>query len=185
MYSTGLPIMYFLAAVFYFIFFWIYKGLLIKYYEKTTKFNEELPIYAHSWVEGALILHGIVGAFMISNYDLLPHSSNSLTEAVSSYNFDSGSILANIQSRFLDTPYTIIYSFFWVCVIVWLLFMDTVIDIVFKILAWIMFRIKGVIISNKEELVRANAFSQDFYKEILPAPLENMKIRNEVAKKAF
>ena len=63
--------------------------------------------------------------------------------------------------------------------------MDTVIDIVFRILAWIMFRIKGVIISNKEELVRANAFSQDFYKEILPAPLENMKIRNEVAKKAF
>ena len=144
-------------------------------------------------------MHGIVGAFMISNYDLLPHSSNSLTllmerwlwnhdisdEASSYYHLGSHSILAYIQNRFLEAPWTMIYLFFWVCVIVWLLFMDTVISIVFRILAWIMLKIKGVVISNEEELVRPEAFSQDFYKEIFPAPLENMKIRNEVAWEAF
>ena len=96
MYSTGLPIMYILASIFYFVFYWMYKGLLLKYYEKTTRFNEELPIFAHSWVQIAVVIHGIVGSFMISNYDLLPRSKNDLTDAVSSYQFESGSILGAI-----------------------------------------------------------------------------------------
>jgi len=45
MYSTGLPLLYPFAAIFYFVLYWVYKGLLIKYYEKTTRFNEELPLY--------------------------------------------------------------------------------------------------------------------------------------------
>ena len=116
----------------------------------------------------------------IFNYDI--YYEDSLYQYLDSY-----LILEYIYDRFLGAPFTIIYFFFWVCVIVWLLFKDTIINIVFRILAWIMSRIKGVIISNKEEeeLVRAKAFSQDFYKEIFPAPLENMLIRNEVAKKAF
>ena len=59
--------------------------------------------------------------------------------------------------------------------------MDTVTAIVFDILGWILFKIKGVIVSEGEEkLERATAFSQDFFKEILPLFLEKMKQRNEV-----
>jgi hypothetical protein len=46
MYSGGLPILYPFACIFFFILYWVYKGLLLKYYEKTTRFNEQLPLFA-------------------------------------------------------------------------------------------------------------------------------------------
>lgn len=42
MYGTGLPVLYAFAAVFLFVNYWIYKWLLIKFYKKTTVFNEEM-----------------------------------------------------------------------------------------------------------------------------------------------
>lgn len=40
MFSTGMPILYPFAFIFYFIHYWVYKFLLIKFYAKTTKFNQ-------------------------------------------------------------------------------------------------------------------------------------------------
>jgi hypothetical protein len=38
-YSIGLPILYPFAMIFYFILYWVYKFLLLKYYARTNKFN--------------------------------------------------------------------------------------------------------------------------------------------------
>ena len=72
MYSTGLPILYPFACVAYFILYWVYKSLLLKYYEKTTRFNEQLPIYSINWIRASILLHGIVGLFMYTNSELFP-----------------------------------------------------------------------------------------------------------------
>ena len=72
MYSTGLPILYLFACCAFFVLYWVYKFLLIKYYEKTTKFNQELPLYSINWIRFGLLLHGVVGLFMYTNSNILP-----------------------------------------------------------------------------------------------------------------
>jgi hypothetical protein len=49
MFSTGLPILYPFACIFFFVLYWVYKFLLVKYYKKTTRFNEEIPVESLSY----------------------------------------------------------------------------------------------------------------------------------------
>jgi hypothetical protein len=72
MYSAGLPILYPLACAFYFGLYWVYKFLLLKYYEKTTQFNEELPLHVTSWMKVGLFIHGVITLFMLTNSKLIP-----------------------------------------------------------------------------------------------------------------
>jgi len=74
MYSTGIPILYLFGAVFFTGFYWIYKFLLLKYYQRTAKFNEGLPYNATTWMRAALLLHIVIGGFMVTNSQILPES---------------------------------------------------------------------------------------------------------------
>lgn len=71
MFSTGLPILYPFACIFYFVLYWVYKFLLIKYYKKTTRFNEEIPVESLSYFQFAILLHILIGGAMITNSNLL------------------------------------------------------------------------------------------------------------------
>ena len=71
-YSGGLPILYPFACVFFFLLYWIYKTLLLKYYEKTTRFNEEMPLFVTHWIKLGVVFHGLITLFMITNSSLLP-----------------------------------------------------------------------------------------------------------------
>lgn len=75
MYSTGLPILYPFAALFYCILYWVYKGLLLKYYARTTKFNEDIPIQSMAWVKFGLFIHLFIGSIMLSNQNFFPKTS--------------------------------------------------------------------------------------------------------------
>jgi len=72
MFSTGLPILYPFAVIFYFGLYWVYKLLLIKFYQKTTKFNYNLPIYTTQYIKVGVFFHIIVGGFMVTNNDIIP-----------------------------------------------------------------------------------------------------------------
>ena len=76
MYSTGMPILYLFGAIFFTLLYWIYKFLLLKYYQRTSRFNAGLPINATSWMRAALLLHIIVGGLMVTNSSILPDSEN-------------------------------------------------------------------------------------------------------------
>jgi len=70
MFSTGLPILYPFACIFFFVLYWVYKFLLIKYYKKTTRFNEEIPVESLGYFKFAILLHILVGGAMISNSNM-------------------------------------------------------------------------------------------------------------------
>lgn len=72
MYSCGLPILYPFAAVFYLTLYWVYKGLLLKYYSRTTKFNQEIPMKSLGWVKFGLVMHIFVASLMLSNQNFFP-----------------------------------------------------------------------------------------------------------------
>jgi hypothetical protein len=72
MYSTGMPILYPFAAIFFTGFYWVYKGLLLKYYGKTTKFNKEIPIKSMWWVKFGIFMHVLIGSIMLSHESFFP-----------------------------------------------------------------------------------------------------------------
>ena len=74
MFATGLPLLYLMAAIFYTVLYWVYKFLLLKFYMKTSRFNEGLPISATKTAIFALLLHVVFGGYMITNSAILPDS---------------------------------------------------------------------------------------------------------------
>ena len=173
MYSTGLPLLYPFAAIFYFVLYWVYKGLLIKYYEKTTRFNEELPLYTTQWIKLGLIFHGIVGGLMMTNSELMPaldafdvNLNLIQIEGLDNIEIDTDSQYGNIIARLASRPYSALYLVFWVFVIVFFIAKGTVLKLIWTVFGCILSRLFP---DNKEE--KPEAHSDDFFKEILFKPL--------------
>lgn len=122
MFSTGMPIMYPFAFVFYVVLFLVYKFLLIYYYQKTTQFNHELPMLATSYIKVGIILHIVCSAMMVTNTNIIP-SSNSVdlkegeTEDDFSYKF---------RERFWSKPHGTIYALFLIGLVIFIFFKNTI-----------------------------------------------------------
>ena len=171
MYSTGMPILYPFGCVFYAVLYWVYKFLLLKYYERTNRFNEELPIYTTGYIKIGLVLHGIFGGFMITNSRLIPPGDkvdrtlvlNSTPSAAFS---SSSGVLAELEARFLASSFGTTYLLFWVCVIVWLIARPTILELVAAL-----FGCLGKFCEKTEEL--SGAHSEDVFKEVAFKPLDD------------
>jgi len=74
MFSTGMPLLYPFAMIFYIVLFCVYKFLLLKYYQTTNRFNEQLPIEAVGHIKTGLFFHLVIGSLMISNSEMIPDS---------------------------------------------------------------------------------------------------------------
>lgn len=70
-YSSGMPVLYPIACLNYFIIYWVYKTLLIKHYKKTTAFNQDLPFFSIYYFKIGIILHILLGAFIFTNGNIL------------------------------------------------------------------------------------------------------------------
>lgn len=77
-YSGGLPILYAIAFLNFFFLYWIYKVLLIKFYQKTIAFNQDLAFASIKYFKIGVFIHLIMTAFMFTNRDILV--SNTLTQ---------------------------------------------------------------------------------------------------------
>jgi len=124
MYSTGMPLLYPMGAIFYAVLYWVYKFLLLKFYQRTNKFNEELPIFSTTFIKIGLILHGIFGGLMLTNSRLIPIKTTVTGE----------DDIEALVGRFEDSYYAEVYFWFWVCVIIWLFAKETVLSAIWKIL---------------------------------------------------
>ena len=93
MFSTGLPILYPFASIFFFVLYWVYKILLLKYYKKTSRFNEEIPVESLSYFQFAILLHVLIGGAMISNSNLLQANTDG------NQNSDTGSDLFGLNGQ--------------------------------------------------------------------------------------
>lgn len=170
MYSTGMPILYPFACIFYAVLYWVYKFLLLKYYERTNRFNKELPIYTTGYIKIGLVLHGIFGGFMITNSQLIPPGDkvdqtlvlNSTPSAAFS---SSAGVLAGLEARFLASSFGTTYLLFWVCVIVWLIARPTIVELVAAL-----FGCLGKVCEKTEE---PGAHSEDVFKEVAFKPLDD------------
>ena len=70
-YSSGMPILYPVACLNFFLMYWVYKLLLVKFYRKTISFNQDLPQYSIKYLRFGIFLHVVMGAFILTNKALV------------------------------------------------------------------------------------------------------------------
>ena len=71
MYSSGIPVLYLVAFLFYTVLYWVYKFLLIKFFQKTSKSNENLAVKSMSYLKYGIVIHMIIGGLMYINISIL------------------------------------------------------------------------------------------------------------------
>ena len=71
MYSSGFPVLYLVAFLFYTVLYWVYKFFLIKFFQKNSKSNENLAIKSMSYIKNGIIIHMVIGGLMYTNISIL------------------------------------------------------------------------------------------------------------------
>jgi len=71
-YGPGLPIMYLLAAVYFFVNYWTDKIMIFYNHRKPLYFDEMLALQTTKWLKVGVVLHFLVGLMMYSNSKILP-----------------------------------------------------------------------------------------------------------------
>lgn len=72
MYGPGIPIMYVIAAIYFFVTFWVDKLMILYQHRKPLFYDEQLALQVNWWFKIGIILHLIVGILMFSNSHILP-----------------------------------------------------------------------------------------------------------------
>lgn len=92
LYSSGMPILYPIAAAFFFVGYWIDKMLLLKFYRKPIHYDGHLSKKTLGWHKFILLMHVLGGTLMYANSSIVPSRSVWLKK-ISSFvntNTDSG-----------------------------------------------------------------------------------------------
>ena len=117
MYSSGLPILYPIACIFNVILYWATKILLLKYHQRTHRFNEELAIQSIHYIKFGVFVHMVVGAWMFSTEGLLSQSPTDAIKAISV-------VVDDVGGSFLQARFSSAHSqlYLTICVIAVLLY---------------------------------------------------------------
>lgn len=79
-FSAGLPFLYFIGFATYFIQYWVFKFLLLKFFKKTVSFDDELPKFSIFYFQIGIVLHIMFAGFIFANSSLIPSSWKGLEE---------------------------------------------------------------------------------------------------------
>jgi hypothetical protein len=74
-FSSGMPLLYPVASMFYFVYFWVNKALLLFYYQRTSNFDEGLPLMSTDYLSVGIACHLIVGLIVLTNDEIITGSS--------------------------------------------------------------------------------------------------------------
>ena len=73
MYAPGLPILFPLTALNFFIIYWIDKFLLLRFFKKPKNYDEQSILFSVDLMRYAFLFHLVIGAFVYSNTILNAH----------------------------------------------------------------------------------------------------------------
>ena len=72
-YSSGLPIMYPACFLYFFMTYWFDKTCILRFYQRSQDFNEELPMKSINLMKYAVLLHFLFSIFIYSSSPLHSH----------------------------------------------------------------------------------------------------------------
>ena len=70
-FMPAIPTLFMIMSVNFILMFWIDKYLLLRFYRTPRNYDEKTIIYTVQNLKWAFVLHGILGAFMLSNQSIL------------------------------------------------------------------------------------------------------------------
>lgn len=82
-YSSGMPILYFLCFITLVITYWTDKVLVSRYFRKENGFTADLSRNVVNMLPWAIVVHIPIGYLMLSNPDLL--SSSNISDRIEGY----------------------------------------------------------------------------------------------------
>ena len=106
LYSGGMPILYPVAALFFFVSYWVDKCLILRCYRRPIKFDEYLAKSTLDFFKYILILH-IIGFFVM--FSLTPILQNS---------FLSEKQVSRFKIRDEDDQFSFFSIYLWICLII-------------------------------------------------------------------
>ena len=66
-YSSGMPIVYFVGFIYFAMTYVVSKTMLFKYYFKTNTLSRVIPNYSVKFLNGAILIHFLMGCIMYTN----------------------------------------------------------------------------------------------------------------------
>ena len=126
MYSSGLPILYPIACAFNICLYWLVKILLLKFHQRTSRFNERLAIESVYYIKFGILFHMLTGAFMYTNSELISHDGSLSVRLV-----NQAVAWAGFAGRFASA-HAQLYASLVAIIIVIYMFQSIIIKIIFK-----------------------------------------------------
>jgi hypothetical protein len=75
-YSTGMPVLYIIAMITFFLTYWVDKFLFITVYKTPPRYDIALMRTVRGTLKYAIILHYMFGFYMISNTNIMTYSGD-------------------------------------------------------------------------------------------------------------
>lgn len=72
-YSTGLPFLYPIMTLYFFTSYYFNKVMLLRFYQKTFEFNENLPQNSTKWIQLAIVLHSLFAIIQMMSQDVFDY----------------------------------------------------------------------------------------------------------------
>ena len=160
MLSTGFPLLYVVGAIFYFMFYWVYKVLLMNYYMKTTSFNEDLAIKSLKVIEFGLVLKILMGSLMLSNKAIFGSSSN--VQSNYFYRVVNDLLGKDGSSRF-SSNHSILYMGICLVLVIFIVCNKVIVSCLFFLVSGLINLIRGRGTKIEHEGVEEEG---DFYKDL-------------------
>lgn len=170
MFSSGLPILYFIGFCFYLLFYWAYKSLLLLFYEKTNSFSEKLATMSVYFLTVGLILHILMGAWFYSNTTSFGKSD----KKENSFFFDIlSSFFPALRDRF-NSYHSIIFAGLFIFLIM--------VVICFAIIKLVMRTIEFIVNIKKPEEINDEGVEENtnFYKDLTLQQLSHLYQRIKI-----
>lgn len=154
MYSPGLPVLFIITAVNFFIIYWVDKWLMLRFYRIPKNYDETSIMFTIHEMKFSLIFHFFIGGIVFSNKRILSPSGTT--------SFFTSEDQEGIQSLFQPARYnsihTILFGVGMLSIILLAIFERT-------IFSWITKNIT-CFISVRQTFLDMDAISDDYYEEI-------------------
>jgi hypothetical protein len=75
-YGTGLPILYPIGALNFFVGYWVDKYLILNHYRSSPMFGHHILLQVLDWFKWALLCHFVISCWIFGNQKLLPSKNN-------------------------------------------------------------------------------------------------------------
>ena len=180
-YSTGCPLLYPLAGVFYTVQYWYQKSLALRYHRRSSKFSDRLPIESVAYLRIAVVMHALMAYMMLSEEGLLPGKTRQTLIDLPETMLGGGKaerVVAFINENF-KKRHTLLYQGFILAIVVFYCAQYVYKRTLHKFLAALKEKCFGASDPDNE------AHSTDFYRELNIDPLTDANNKAIVELQAF